>query len=160
MGVYRRYCLIFSAALAIAFWAAQPVAVAEVYRFVDNQGRTHFVESAEKVPEEYRSQAEKPAELPKINRSKSSPFVPAQFQKLRDARIEVLVTSWCPYCQKLEKFLKEKKIRYTRYDIDDSARGKDLHLSLGGGGVPVTKIGDTVIRGFDPAAIMNALEIK
>lgn len=73
-------------------------------------------------------------------------------------KVTILVTSWCPYCQKLENYLKSKKIRFTRYDIENDTRGKSIHEKLGGGGVPVTLIGSTVVRGFDIEALESALD--
>ena len=73
-------------------------------------------------------------------------------------KVEVFVTSWCPYCRNLEAFLSQKSIAYKSYDVEKDAVGKRIYQQLGGGGVPVVKIGTQVIRGFDPAAILNALD--
>ncbi|RIL08466.1 MAG: hypothetical protein DCC75_08805 [Proteobacteria bacterium] len=72
-------------------------------------------------------------------------------------KVEVLVVEACPYCNMLEQFLKDKKVRYSRYDIEASARGKRLYKELGGGGVPIIKIGSRVMRGFNPAEIQAEL---
>lgn len=71
--------------------------------------------------------------------------------------VEIFVTSWCPYCKKLEHFLQENDIEYTRYDIEKEAAGASLYKQLGGGGVPLMKIGSTVLRGFDEAEIEETL---
>ena len=73
-------------------------------------------------------------------------------------KVEVLVANWCPYCQKLEKFLKEKKIPYTRYDLERSKKGRQMYNQLGRGGIPITKIGSYIIRGYQPREILRALE--
>lgn len=75
------------------------------------------------------------------------------------ARVEIFVTSWCPYCQALERYLKSNQIPYMRQDIEKSETAKRIHQQLGGGGVPVIRIdGTTVIHGFDPGAIDEALK--
>lgn len=72
--------------------------------------------------------------------------------------VEVFVTSWCPYCKRLELFLRSRNIQYTRYDIEADWQGQRLYWDLGGGGVPIVRIGSFVMRGFDPDAITKALD--
>ena len=68
----------------------------------------------------------------------------------RPHRIEIFVTSWCPYCKKLEQFLKDHRINYIRHDIESDKRAKATLATFGGGGVPLTLIDSKrVIRGFD-----------
>lgn len=75
--------------------------------------------------------------------------------------VEVFVTDWCPYCQRLEAFLKENKVAYQRKNIEQSAEFRAQHAELGGGGIPVTRInGREVIRGFRPEAIAEAIGLK
>jgi glutaredoxin len=75
-------------------------------------------------------------------------------------RVEVFVTDWCPYCQRLEAFLKENQILYERKNIEQQAGYRKEHEELGGGGIPVTRIGGTeIVRGFAPAKIAAALGI-
>lgn len=75
--------------------------------------------------------------------------------------VEVFVTDWCPYCQRLEAFLKQNKVVYQRKNIEQSAEFRAEHEALGGGGIPVTRInGSQVIRGFRPEAIAEAIGLK
>jgi glutaredoxin len=73
-------------------------------------------------------------------------------------KVDVFVTSWCPYCSKLESFLKKRGVEYTRWDIENDARGARLFADLGGQGVPVARIGDRVVHGYDPSELESALE--
>jgi glutaredoxin len=73
-------------------------------------------------------------------------------------KVDIFVTSWCPYCSKLESFLKKRDVDYTRWDIEKDAKGARLFADLGGEGVPVARIGDRVVHGYDPAEIESALE--
>ncbi|MCA9398853.1 MAG: NrdH-like redox domain-containing protein, partial [Candidatus Omnitrophica bacterium] len=79
-------------------------------------------------------------------------------KSVKNKDVEIFVTSWCGYCRKLEAFLKKNRIKYKKYDIEKSAYGKKRHQELGGGGIPVTTIGDTVVRGYDPATIQRLLD--
>jgi glutaredoxin len=69
-------------------------------------------------------------------------------------KVKIYVTSWCPYCQKLEDFLKKEGIRYSRNDIEKSRLAKKEYEKLGGGGVPLICIDSQVIRGFDKQKIL------
>ena len=56
-------------------------------------------------------------------------------------KVEIFVTSWCPYCRKLEAFLKQSQIEYTRYDVEKDEKGARLFEDLGGEGVPLVRVG-------------------
>ncbi|MBI5888617.1 MAG: glutaredoxin family protein [Deltaproteobacteria bacterium] len=70
-------------------------------------------------------------------------------------KIEIFVTSWCPYCKKLLASLDANGIAYTKYDIEKDSNARAVYKSLGGGGVPLTRIGSTTVRGNNPEAIMR-----
>ena len=74
------------------------------------------------------------------------------------SKVEIFVTSWCPYCRKLESFLKGKNIPYTRYDVEADAKGAEIFDKIGGTGVPVIRVGDEVIHGYDPDRVLAALK--
>ncbi len=76
----------------------------------------------------------------------------------QDKKVEVFVTTWCPFCQKLENFLKNNRIDYKRYDVEKDAEGSRLFSELGIEGVPVTRIDSTLIQGYDREGIMAALQ--
>ncbi len=72
--------------------------------------------------------------------------------------VEIFITSWCPYCRKLEQFLKAEHIPYRRYDIEANPQAKRVYDQFGIPGVPVIRIGSKLISGFDQTAILNALK--
>ncbi len=141
-------------------------AQADIVKYTDAEGKTHYVDAPEKVPAEYREQLKSQKALPKISRSKpdnksssesiygSSPARKSSTSK----SVEIFVTSWCPHCKSLTEFLKAEGIPYRTYDIEKSKTGLRIYKKLGGGGVPVVRIGATVLRGFQPTAIKAALE--
>ena len=76
-----------------------------------------------------------------------------------DKKVEVFVTDWCPFCQRLEKFLKSKGIPYIRHNIDTDSEGAKIHQEISKNrGIPVTRIGSTVIQGYSPKEILDALK--
>jgi len=75
------------------------------------------------------------------------------------AEIKVYSTDMCPWCVKLESFLKEKKIKFKKFDVaKDAGARKEMMEKSGQAGVPVIDINGKVIVGFDKAAIEGALE--
>ena len=141
--------------LLLAFLFILPTtSLGEIVRYKDDKGDINYVDSPAKVPEKYRSQLDGAAPLPQINKVPS--FIdPKLSQYMPNAstssgkKVEIYVTSWCPHCKHLEEFLKEKKIAYTRYDIEHNSQAMQTYKELGGHGVPFVKIGDSTLGGFN-----------
>lgn len=75
------------------------------------------------------------------------------------AAVTIFVTSTCPWCHRLREYLTRREIAFEAVDIGiDRSRAKEVKEISGQLGVPVTKIGDHVIIGFDRDAIDEALE--
>ena len=75
-----------------------------------------------------------------------------------EERVEIFVTAGCPYCGMLEQYLQKLQVDYDRYDIERSAKAAKIHEELGGGGVPLIRIGDTILRGFEPLTLTSVLK--
>lgn len=74
--------------------------------------------------------------------------------------MEVIVysTKTCPWCRKVEEFLDEIGVEYTAKDVsEDRAAAMEIVKKTRQMGVPVTKIGEQYIVGYDPDAIKAAL---
>ena len=88
-------------------------------------------------------------------------FLPSEaFSAAQKNKVEIFVTSWCPYCKKLEAFLKQSQIDYTRYDVEADAKAAEEFERLGGSGVPMVRVGKIVINGYDPERILAALKAQ
>lgn len=165
------------------------VAVAEpVYKYVDESGVTHYVNSESSVPERFRQSSVTAAKLPAISRvqvlpqnldprqrayrggvqkgkwgvaafggDKQKGASPKIHGSSAGKRVEVFVTSWCGYCRQLEKFLRDKRVSFTKTDIEASAQNLRRYEALGGGGVPLTKVGTRVVAGYQPDEILRLL---
>jgi len=122
----------------------------EILKYTDNQGKTYFVDSADKVPEPYKKQAGD-TKLPAISRMESREYekITPSADSSKSKKMEIFVTSWCPHCRDLESYLSSKRVQYTKYDIEKDAAGKSKYDQIGVRGVPVVKLGSTVITGFD-----------
>lgn len=66
-------------------------------------------------------------------------------------------TTWCGYCTKTRNFLKKNNIPFVEHDIETSADAYREYKALGGKGVPVVRVSDQVLHGYDPDGIISAL---
>lgn len=67
--------------------------------------------------------------------------------------------TWCGPCKMMRAFFAEAKIPYTYVDEPKSLEAYE-RASMGGRGIPLTVIGSTKIRGFQPDAVLSALGRK
>ncbi len=69
----------------------------------------------------------------------------------------VMVTAeWCGYCRKQESELRAANVPYEAIDFD-TAEGKLAMSALNARGVPVTVIGQQVLRGYDINRLRTAV---
>jgi len=149
-------------ALALSFFFAVN-ASAEVVHYQDDTGKHHYVDSPTKVPERYRSQLEGQQSLPPISRAqpgRENLYEQKSYPQAASVPVEIFVTSWCPHCRELEAYLRERQISFARYDIEENAAGRARYEQFGGGGVPVIRIGRSVLHGFNPMHVDAALNLN
>ncbi len=71
--------------------------------------------------------------------------------------VEVFTSPSCADCPKLEKFLKQNKIQFKKWDIVRNQKAFEIFDQLGvGSKLPVTRIGQKVIKGVQLEAILEA----
>jgi len=63
-------------------------------------------------------------------------------------RIVLYVTDKCPYCKDAQRYLDSKGIKYRLTNVKMQRGRKELD-ALGARSVPVLKIGDQVLRGWN-----------
>ena len=125
-----------------------PVTQGDLYKWVDKNGKTHYGDSP---PENVK--------LKKITGNISSfssvsvePFVydPNIITRRNTSKSVVMYsTSWCGYCKKAARHFRQKKIPFTEYDIEKSAKAANEFKKLRGRGVPIILIGDRRMNGFN-----------
>lgn len=76
-------------------------------------------------------------------------------------QIKIYSTPTCPYCIQAKNYFKSKNIDFTEIDVskDQNAATEMIKIS-GQMGVPVIKIDDQIIVGFDDAKIDSLLSIN
>ncbi len=82
-------------------------------------------------------------------------------------KVVVYSAEWCGVCKKLKAWLQQQGISYVDRDVEKdpraipalkkAARRAGIPYQRIAGGVPVVVIGKTIIQGFDPVAILDAL---
>lgn len=72
--------------------------------------------------------------------------------------VTLYATRWCGYCAKTRKLLNEHDIPFTEFDVEQSSDAARQMMTMSAYGVPVIVIGDTVIKGYRPNAILAALD--
>jgi glutaredoxin len=85
-----------------------------------------------------------------------NPFSPKPpFVEAYGSKVVLYATSWCGYCQKTRALLRSNHIPFKEYNIETSSKGKDEYDQLNGSGVPLLIVNGEIIRGYDPAKIIE-----
>lgn len=70
-------------------------------------------------------------------------------------------TPVCHYCHAAKDFFTENNVAYTEYDVAaDTEKRTEMIDVTGQMGVPVIKIGDDVVIGFDEGKIKELLKLE
>ena len=144
-------------ALLILLACVPLLAGAQVYKWTDEKGKTHY---GDKPPDDSKAQQlklsiqsyEGPAQVQdwsKIIRAKSKHAEPAA----APSGIVMYSTSWCPHCKRAKAYFAQKGLSYQEIDVEKSESGRKAYQELGGGGVPLILAKGKSMRGFDPAAM-------
>lgn len=139
-------------------WLACVPARAEMYKWTDEKGVSHYTN---KPPP-------KPSSKVKVVEGRVSSFhvkpsgAGGDLKNLQGppaaASVELFTTTWCGYCRQAKSYLASHGVSYQEFDVEAdpaaAARAKSLGWS---GGVPFAFIGGTPVRGFSAAAYDRAL---
>jgi len=72
--------------------------------------------------------------------------------------VTIYSTPVCHYCQAAKEFFKENNVAYTEHDVaSDVDKRQEMIEMTGQMGVPVIRIGDDVVIGFDQNKVEELL---
>lgn len=71
-------------------------------------------------------------------------------------KVVMLAAEWCGYCRRQQADFARAGVRYTVLDVDTPA-GDLAMQALAARGIPVTVIGQDVVRGYNPEALNKRL---
>lgn len=75
--------------------------------------------------------------------------------------VTIYSTPSCHYCQAAKEFFTENNVEFTDIDVaSDQEKRKEMVDMTGQMGVPVIKIGDDVVVGFDEDKVKELLEMS
>ena len=151
---------------------------AEIYKWVDENGVTHFSDSpTEDIPapdtaehDEIQSAEEVPAAAPQVPaETREGALEPDFFDILNEIQeeevaddtpsVEIYETSWCVYCKKAKEFFRAKGIDFVTYDIEKDRRAAQRMRSFTSRmAVPFVVINGQGIAGYSAAAYEQALQ--
>lgn len=114
----------------------------EIYKWVDENGKTHF---GDKKPSKLKAERIRL----KINTYTSVTYDTAKFGSGNN--VIIYSTEWCGFCKKAKKYFKKNNVAYTDYDIEKNAAAKKRYDEMGASGVPVILVGKKRMNGFSVA---------
>lgn len=75
-----------------------------------------------------------------------------------ETAVVIYSTPVCHFCQAAKEFFKENEVAYTEHDVASDAEKRQEMIDMTGQmGVPVIKIGDDIVIGFDEPKIREML---
>lgn len=144
-----------SLALCVFLLLAQPAA-AEVYKYVDAQGRTHYTD---KPPDKNKAEL---LQL-QVNTYSGKPVLEQNSEALAGlakSRVLLYGTQRCGVCKVARNWLRKRGVSFSDYDIDRSVQAQKEYLQMGVSGVPVIVVGRQRMLGFNEATMLQMLDRK
>jgi glutaredoxin len=123
--------------------ALQPAA-AEIYRWVDVNGKVHFGDAPPRNGVVQRVEPRVNSYRPVI----SSPHAVSGETVESKPRVVMYSTRWCGYCKQARAYFNQESIRFSERDIERSADARRAYDRLGGQGVPLILVGEQQMSGF------------
>ena len=73
--------------------------------------------------------------------------------------VTIYTTPTCPFCVQAKKYMKDRGVQYTEYNVMEDIEKRNEMVELSGQmGVPVLVVGEEVLIGFNPAVLGKLLE--
>ena len=77
------------------------------------------------------------------------------------AKVVVFSTPTCSWCRRAKKYFKENHVPFREVNVQrDTSAAREIQKKTGHTGVPVIKIGNRWIVGFDKPAIERELTLR
>lgn len=154
-----RSILVFAALLVLMPAAAQ------VYKWTDSTGKTHYGDSPPEgtKTDEIKIRIPSYEGPPKVTDwaaviRRPSAVAGPQGRGAMPQGLTMYSTAWCGVCKRAKSYFAAKGIRYTEIDIEKSEAGMRQYEQLGVRGVPAIVVGSKVMTGFSEEALQALLK--
>ncbi|HQE93042.1 MAG TPA: glutaredoxin domain-containing protein [Anaerolineae bacterium] len=82
-------------------------------------------------------------------------------EKKQQPRVIVFSTPMCPHCRHAKQYLRSRGIAFTEVDVSrDAHAAQEMERMSGQQGVPVIRIDNHIVVGFDRPKIDRLLDLK
>jgi len=125
--------------LTISLLLSSSVSYAEIYKWVDANGKVHFSDQ--------KSASFKSEELTLEINTYTNVAVDKSIYNV-GPKVVMYSTNSCGYCKKARKYFNKNNISYTDYNIEKNAQAKRKFKKMGARGVPVILVGNKRLNGF------------
>jgi glutaredoxin len=135
---------------------------AQVYKWQDERGVTHFSDSPPQGKESVKMKVQEKEETSEraIDLRQPADRQLQETRSNRDIQVIMYMTEWCGYCRKAREYLHSLGVNLIEYDIEkDKGKREEMH-GRGGKGVPLIDVEGTLIKGYSPELIRGAIEKK
>ncbi len=144
IGIKKLFRYLGQGSLAVILVVlSNPGANAEIYRWVDDNGKVNF--SDQPPGDSSATQVEI-----HINSYTKAAVGAANSESAVNPKVVMYSASWCSICKQAKSWFERKDIAYSEYDIERSEKGKRDYKKLNGTGVPIILVGRKRINGFSP----------
>ncbi len=138
----------FLAALTLSALLASPAGFAQLYKWVDDQGKVHYGDS----PPDSAALQQIRGNVTSFTSTTVEPFeIDEKLLTTRTKSKSVVMysTSWCGYCRQAARYFRKHRISFKEYDIEKSEKGLRDYKKLNGRGVPIILVGKRRMNGFN-----------
>lgn len=139
--------------ISIILMSAQSLSAAQLYRWVDSDGKVHYGDQA---PDSKVKNVERRTFSGNMIESSELPYATRQAQK--NAPVILYANDCGEPCKLATEHLTKRGIPFTHKTIKDQAESDELKKLAGGLEVPTLTIGKTVLKGFHAQNWESALD--
>jgi len=140
--------------IAVLLVIATTPAIAQLYRWTDKSGNTHFTDTPP-PPGAKNVQKQRPAAGGGAEAA-GLPF--ALQQAMKSAPVTLYTTPGCEGCGEARKLLNARGIPFKEVSVNSEAQLAELKNAVGSNSVPAMIVGSNVLKGFEEGQYHAALD--
>lgn len=150
--ISRMTCL--RSAIVVALAAASSVALAQIYRWTDENGRVHITDTP--PPPGAKNVQKHPATAPSAQPQTNEPFALQEARK--KAPVTLYSTPNCAPCNAARQLLNARGIPFREVSVVEENQVEELKKAVGADAVPSLVVGSAVQQGFLDSAYHAMLD--